>query len=241
MFPKDDGKKALRVKTEKKMTTEITKPSENNLVTQITKDQTSSFIPGLRIAQPMSEILKEENTNVKIGDYYLIDKPMGKKVNVRIGPWRFHALRLKNNSVDAEDFNLSKDSKYENGQWNTTTHSPLFAEINAQAKSKTLPKGTQAMAGFDILLYLPDFNQYCFFFLAKTALKQDVHITCMNNQQREASLWVKKIETAQFSWYVPGIDLLPITQDQFPWDEEVITKFLYPGPVTDDQSDARPR
>lgn len=220
--------------------TALAKPSD--LVNQLVKEQTSSFIPGLRIAQPLSEILKDENAGVKVGEYYLIDKPMGKNVKVRILCWRWHALRLKNNTVDAEDFNQTKDSKYENGQWNNTTYTPLFAEINAQAKAKGLPKGVQAMAGFDILYYLPDFNTYAFFFIAKTALKQDVHTVCMSNQLREAELGIKLIETASFSWYVPRITLLPISNESFLPDEDVVTKFLYPGPVTDTtQDEARPR
>lgn len=215
----------------------------NPLVGQLVKDQTVAFIPGMRIAQGQSDILKNKEAKAQLGDIYIMDRVVGERVPVIIGPWRFKALHLKNDKVEVEDYNLSPNSKYENGMWNMQEYTPTFAALNEKAKQK-IPYGSpeQFFAGFEVLFYLPNDDLYASFYFAKTALKQDVHKVCMMNQGKSGTLFAKLIETPKFSWYVPAL-ALNLTHPEHTFDPELVQKFLWPGPVSDpnSQADARPR
>ena len=213
------------------MSTEIMKPTD--MMTDLVKSQSKGFIPGIRIASGTSDVVNDPESGIRVGEFYCNKDSLGREFKAVIGPWRYHALRMKENKIDLESFCITPNSRF-NPEKNEWLHPDGFTPNFKEIKDKKIPDDGMKltnMAGFDVLLYLPDHNLYGFFFIAKTALtmpKPEVFPTCQANPNRLMYWRAEKAPSTKYTWYIPQVRLStdPVEHQ---WDQEVIEKFLNPG------------
>lgn len=173
----------------------------------------------------------------KAGEYMCGNLNVGSKVKVLIGAWRFHALRMKDQSMDLNDFNMSINSKYDatNNTWiNPDGFTPNFKAVMNKEVPDSKSPNVANLVGFDILLYLPEIKEFGVYFLNKTAKSMtNVCDTLKNNRGRLAQLSAHLHDGKSYSWQLPDIALLTDIFDEEISPEllsDVMDKFLNPGP-----------
>lgn len=192
---------------------EANKPNENTAITNFNPMQDvftpdNDWLTGLRIKSPSSAKLQGE-----IGDWVFgNDRPLGKEIKVVVGPWRFAARRFEGETMGLQAFNRTKDAKFQFNEqsglyeWKFPRYSKDWLEI----KNKVKPdNGTKCrnLTGIDIMLWLPDIEQWCFYFVsgaAKNPKMTDVGPTLMRNPHKTFVLVTKK-GPGSFHYYIPII------------------------------------
>lgn len=225
-------------------------PAPLSLRDQVSSTAGGGFLESLRIIMGTSDIMKQEDSEARPGQWLLgKDKVLPKELPVFIGPWRYHAMRFKDNSVDVESFNLSPNSSFnpERNDWN---HPDGFTQPYSDIKECVVPDNgmkLRNLCGFDILFYFPDIKKYGFYFIAgtaKTMPKPSIQDACIDNPNRLAYLGTRLHEGRNHSWYLPTIRLNVTVPEGHVWDEEVLKKFLDPGiidPIMGTNLTSRPR
>jgi len=212
----------------------------------INSQSAGGFIPGIRIIQGMSEILKE-NRDARQGQWSLMSDLLPEELHVIIGPYRFHALRMKNNKVDLEDFNFTKDVSKYNPRENRWTHGPDTPDFKI-IKTKVIPDSNTTtvknLTGFDVLLFLQDTQKYAHYFIASTALTMTpTFVQMLSNPGRQGVLGSYLHKGGKHSWWLPKL-ILKTETIEHKWDEEVLKDFLEPSKIYDPagpNENARPR
>lgn len=81
---------------------------------------------------------------------------LGKAFVAQVGPWRPHALRLVNREVDAESFDET---------------SPVFREIEEEARHRRRSQGRTARVGVEFLLWIPRARCFALYEFSKFAMR----------------------------------------------------------------------
>lgn len=233
------------------METALAKPID------IDKDISKSAGPGftgqIRIVHSTSDALKQGTAQYK--DYTMGNSNLGPQFMAVIGPHRYHALRLVNNQVDIEDYNLTKESIYnaDTNKWDFPFNgTPLFYTPDFLAvKNRVIPdnnsKGVANLFGIDVLLYLPQLNDFGIFFIAKTAWTMTDTKDKIKTLFGQLTSWTtQELKSTKFSWPGPKVMKSLDPNPGFPKTEEaaeVLAKFLSPGKVYAPEATegARPR
>lgn len=223
------------------MNTEII--NQNEMHKQLLKAAgAGNFTPNMRIAQAMSNEVK--SGKAKYRDYYIGQGSalinLGNQVEAIIGPWRYHALRIKDGQIDLEDFNITKSSRYNaaTNNWECPDgFTPNFLEIMHKKVPDRPNMELTNMSGYDFLLWVPSINDFVIFFLAKTAFSMtDTADVCLSNKGR-LSLWdTQIIESKRYDWPAPKVSIIPNSDIVIPEtgeNLEKIEKFLNPGVIYD--------
>ena len=161
--------------------------------------RTSEYLPQVRIYGSESTIVKEGVFPMgHLGLYKSADNivDLGTEVDAVILDWRPRA------AIVSGDSPVSFFGKYneETSEWE---FSKEFLEIKQQAMSKV--KGY--LVGLEYLMYLPEYQCYCLFFMGsvtlrresanmKAILEQDVPVN-----ERVALIKIKLIKTSQYTWH----------------------------------------
>lgn len=217
-------------------------PSETNLAVNneemeraMRKAAGPSFLQAIRLVYATSDAFK--NKIAKENDWMLgSDVNLGQNPVVVVGPRRYTAMRLKNNSMDLISHNLTKDSRYDavNNDWIFPSG---FTNDWLEIMQKKVPDQGQKVVnliGFEHLLYLPEHLMFGVYYVAKTAytmtsIKDQLKI----NKGKTGALGNRLQESKTNSWYLPTFTLLTADK-QIAWPEtqeslEAIEKFLNPG------------
>lgn len=169
------------------------------------------FIPNFRIVQPVNS--SPEN---QAGDWMLGNDNIGKEFEAVIALWRFHAVRFKNEQADAEDFNMSVDSAYnhEENEWLHQRITPGYQAILDKVVPD-VPGVVSNCAGYDILFWLPEFNSFGIYLLARTALtmpRPSVLDVVKDYRGRTCKMTTYQAPTKKsYKWWLPQITLLDKT------------------------------
>lgn len=172
---------------------DLDKPkSDGELFNELTKGP--DFLTRMSLCHPLSDVVNK--AGIKPGNFYLnwgeeaID--LGNEVVVVIGPWRPHALLLRNKEAELESFDPESEE---------------FKQIQqTQKKSQEVVP----LVGIDYLLHLPEHNETAVFFFNKTAaraakdlykLAEEGHqvalLTSFFNEGKKNSWWIPKAEPHQ--------------------------------------------
>lgn len=208
--------------------------AKSNLAQQVIDDTRPDFLPTIRIVQPASS----DSENPAGSWSFMGQENLGLEVPVVIYPWRFHAVRFKNDSIDAEDFNMWENSVYNavENDWEHPGYTPGYLEIKEKHVPDDYQGGISNCAGFDMAFYLPSHQTVALYLLAKTALSMtNVYDVCKSYRGRRAILTSELKENKRGNrWYVPKIILEDGDADA-PVNPELIAKqlesFLNPGKV----------
>lgn len=209
----------------------------------VQKSAGDGFIPGLRIIQGNN--VDDDNP---VNSYQLgTDTNIGREIKVVLSLHRHHAIRFKDNKVDAEDFNLTPNSYYnaaENKWYHPDGYTPGYREIMEKKVPDSQNPLISNCAGFDLLLWLVDHQKFATFLLARTALKMpepNIFETARLYRGRTAILSAKTVGN-KFRWSIPQIRLLD-EENSIPNDgatADIIQKFLNPGVVYDPDATEAP-
>lgn len=202
---------------------------------QIAAANSASIIMGIRIVQPQADVLMIPDTTFKMGDYSCGQDNLGNRIKVIIGPYRYAARRFKKDTLDAESFNLADGASYDYNTGNWTfpySVTPAFAEI-LQKKIPDNGKDLANIVGYDVLFYLPDFDRYVLYFIAKTALTMtNVFNVCRENRGKIAYLGSEKAPSKTYNWFIPTIAVAAQQPEvPFVFEEEKIDLFINPDKI----------
>lgn len=92
-------------------------------------------------------------------DFLLGDRNLGKSFVALVGPWRPHALRLVDRTIDAESFDPT---------------SPVFCEIAVEAQQRRRSERRSARVGVEFLLWLPRARRLALFEFSNRATRNAV-------------------------------------------------------------------
>jgi hypothetical protein len=187
------------------------------------------YTPPIRLMQKQSEAVENEAIGIRSGQFlWDTDTVLGNSFNCIPLCMRPHAMRMENKAVKFETFN--KDSQE-------------YKDIMVDQSKK--PKVEGAMAGADILVYVPGRGfAICFLYGTNRQSIPDF----VNNAKKAITVQSEKVETTKYTWnvwqVVPCTTQLStddITEDQL---KAEVAKFLNPvaktpGTVVDEAG--RPR
>lgn len=207
----------------------------------ILKKGSAEFLNGLRIKSSGSDIPEG-----KVGDWILNKTVLGDKIKAFIGPWRYAARRWKNrNSLDLYSFNIGPGVKYDSDKndWILDPSNPFtkdFLEILEEKIPSKFP-AIQNTVGFDVLLYLPEIKEWCFYFIGGSAKNEtSVFQNCREGINRVAILGTQH-GLGKNNYYTPNLRFV----DEKPlWPENVLDKFndfVNPEVEVEEDTNARPR
>lgn len=147
----------------------------------------SSVLMGIKLMQPLSDPVTAKKAQP--GEFMLVNLNLGEEFLAVIGPWRPHALHLKNKTVISESFDQ---------------HSDEFKAIERREAElkKTRVEGEGAMAGVDFLLWLPEKKTFGYYFFCKTAKQIADDVV---GKQGELVCFTSTLVGKKFKWYLPEI------------------------------------
>jgi hypothetical protein len=217
--------------------TSIVPMSNNDMEKQMLKAAgASEFIPVLRLTHPVSEAFK--NKTCQPGEYSLNNtKNLGQDVKAIVGPMRWCAMRLKDGNVDLIDYNIGPNAKY-SSQSNSWEFPDGFTLPFKEILDQKIPNNGQKivnLVGYQFLLYLPDYNEWCIWFIYKTDLTMGkLNEILQRNKGRTIILTTQERETRSNKW--TGSDIRVATETNTPPNNEeslnILKKFLEPGVVS---------
>lgn len=203
---------------------------------------TNTFINGIRIVQGSSKLAHYKNADgsrkFQIGDFSLGSGEMainlGDRFKAIVGPQRYAARSFENESLVEQAFNFQQGSTYDPvaNSWNHPGMSQLFSKLLTDSKKKQVfGQGINTMVGYDVLLYIPDFQVYGVLFLAKTALSMsNIFDILKANKGRYMQINSALRESKSATWYVPEATLITNSAvPEFVEDTEQIKLFLFPN------------
>ena len=170
-----------------------------------TLTRTSEYLPQIRVYGSESTIVKEGVFPMgHLGLYISADKivDLGTEVEAVVIDWRPRA------AIVSGDSPVSFFGKY-NEETKTWEFSKEFTEIKDQAMSKV--KGY--LVGLEYLLYLPEYQRLCLFFMGSVTLRREsANMKAILEQdkpvnEKVALIKIKLIKTSQYTWH--GVTVTP--------------------------------
>ncbi len=129
------------------------KPSARSLDRLVTQSG-GLDLPRVVLQYDLSDAVQEGRAEPR--DYLLGDRNLGKSFVAIVGPWRPHAVVLKDRTVYAESFDPA---------------SPTFAEIALEAQQRRRTAERSARVGVEFLLWLPRARRIALFEFANRATR----------------------------------------------------------------------